>query len=169
VDEPLVSVTIPVRNGECFLPQVISSVLAQDYRPLEIVVVDGQSTDDTARIVRSFELLRYIYQSVALGLSRARNLAIEAGGGELIADINCDDVWAPNKLSARVDYLAQQPEAQYTITKCQVLLEPGCATPPGLKREVLAGEHVAPMPEALVACRSLFDQIGGLAPADHPR
>lgn len=160
MDQPLVSVIIPVKNGERFLAQAINSVLEQDYRPLEIVVVDGQSTDDTARIAQSFELVRYIYQSGELGLGRARNLGIKAARGELIAFINCDDLWAPNKLGAQVDYLARHPEIQYTITRAKFFLEPGCAIPPGFRSELFEGDYVALMPEALVARKSVFDVIG---------
>jgi glycosyltransferase involved in cell wall biosynthesis len=55
---PLVSVIVPVRNGERFLSSAIKSILNQDYRPLEIVVVDGHSEDATARIAQSFDQIR---------------------------------------------------------------------------------------------------------------
>jgi len=78
---PLVSVILPVKNGERFLAQAINSVLDQDYHPLEIVVVDGQSTDGSAAIAQSFDLVRYVCQQGELGLGRARNLGIEAARG----------------------------------------------------------------------------------------
>ena len=133
---PLVSVILPVKNGERFLAQAINSVLEQDYRPLEIVVVDGQSTDASAAIAQSFELVRYVFQQGELGLGRARNLGIEAARGELIAFINSDDLWAPHKLSVQVDYLARHPEVQFTITRASFFLEPGCDIPPGFRSEL---------------------------------
>ena len=54
MNKPLVSVIVPVKNGERFLASAINSVLEQDYRPLEIIVVDGPSIDSTAKIAKSF-------------------------------------------------------------------------------------------------------------------
>jgi len=153
-----------VKNGERFLAQAMSSVVDQDYRPLEIVVVDGQSTDGSAAIAQSFDLVRYVYQQGELGLGRARNLGIEAARGELIAFINSDDLWAINKLSLQVDYLARHPEVQFTITRAKFFLEPGSDIPSGFRRELLEGDYVAEMPEALVARKSLFAQLGGFDP-----
>ena len=54
MEKPLVSVIMPVRNGERFLTQAIHSILQQDYPSLEIIVIDGQSTDNTEQIVKTF-------------------------------------------------------------------------------------------------------------------
>jgi len=159
-----VSVIIPVKDGERFLAQAINSVLEQDYQPVEIIVVDGQSIDSTARIVRSFEEVGYIYQSEDPGIASARNLGIHASRGGLIAFMHHDDRWAPNKLSVQVDYLMRHPQVQYTITKLKFFLEPGCVIPPGFRSELLDGDYVGPMPETLVARKSLFDLIGGFNP-----
>ena len=64
MDNPLVSVIMPVYNGERFIAQAVKSVLAQDYRPLEIIVVDDGSDDRTADIVSSIQGIQYIYQKI---------------------------------------------------------------------------------------------------------
>ena len=61
-ERPLVSVIVIVRNGERFLAAALQSIRAQTYRPIEILVVDGQSTDRTAETVRSFADMRYLIQ-----------------------------------------------------------------------------------------------------------
>lgn len=58
LSSPLVSVIVAVRNGERFLSSALTSILNQDYRRLEIIVVDGQSEDSTAEIAQSFEHVR---------------------------------------------------------------------------------------------------------------
>jgi glycosyltransferase involved in cell wall biosynthesis len=160
-EPPLVSVVLPVKNGERFLAQAIQSVLDQDYRPLEIVVVDGQSTDASPQIARSYEGVRYVLQSGELGLSRARNLGIAESRCDYIAFINCDDLWEPAKLSAQVRYLLRHPEAQAVVTRATFFLEPGCSVPPGFRSALLEGDYMALLPEALLARRSLFDRLGG--------
>ena len=60
--EFLVSVIIPVYNGEAFLAEAISSVLRQNYEPMEIIIVDDGSTDGSAAIAKSYKNVRYIYQ-----------------------------------------------------------------------------------------------------------
>ena len=164
VNKPLVSVIIPVKNGERFLAAAIQSVLDQDYARVELIVVDGQSDDRTAQIAQSFTQVRYLFQQGDPGVAAARNLGIAAAQGELVAFISHDDLWARNKLSVQVAQMVEQPELQYTITRVKFFLEPGCACPPGFRKELVEGDHVGVMPETLVARKSLFDQIGGFDP-----
>ena len=164
VNKPLVSVIIPVKNGERFLAAAIQSVLDQDYARVELIVVDGQSDDRTAQIAQSFTQVRYLFQQGDPGVAAARNLGIAAAQGELVAFISHDDLWARNKLSVQVAQMIEHPELQYTITRVKFFLEPGCACPPGFRKELVEGDHVGVMPETLVARKSLFDQIGGFDP-----
>ncbi len=164
METPVVSVIIPVKNGERFLSAAIKSVLQQDYKPIEIIVVDGQSVDNTASIAQSFPDVRYIYQSCNPGISNARNIGISASKGELIAFISHDDIWHPNKMSLQVSYLLNHPEIQYTITRVKFFLEPGCSIPQGFRKELLDGDYVGKMSETLVARNSLFNLIGGFDP-----
>lgn len=158
-----VTVIIPVKNGERFLAQAINSVLEQDYRPFEIIVVDGQSVDRTAEIAQSFQEVRYIYQ-IRHGIADAWNVGIDAARGEFIAFLSHDDPWTPNKLSVQVNYLVNNPEIQYTIARVKFFLEPGCRIPPGFRKELLENDHVGRIMETLVARRSLFDLIGKFNP-----
>jgi glycosyltransferase involved in cell wall biosynthesis len=156
---PLVSVIIAVKNGERFLASAVNSVLEQDYRPIEMIVVDGQSTDKTAQIAQSFAQVRYI-QQVNKGVSDAYNVGIDAAKGELVAFLSHDDLWTPDKLSVQVNYLIDHPKVQYTIAKVKFFLEPGHSPPSGFRKELLENDHIGRIMETLVVRKSLFDVIG---------
>lgn len=108
----LVSVIIPVHNGASFLTETIENVLAQNYQPLEIIVVDDGSTDATADIAATYpNEVRYVYQPNA-GPSAARNRGIELAQGHLIAFLDVDDLWSDNKLDLQTAYLRANPTVE---------------------------------------------------------
>lgn len=155
----LVSVIMPVKNGESYLNESIDSILNQDYHDIEIIIVDGQSTDNTGNIARSYKQVKYIYQESNPGIPYAKNLGIDNAEGEFIAFISHDDIWLPHKLSTQIEYMNTHL-LQYTITKIKFFLEPGCTIKPGFNENLLAGDYIGKMPETLVARKSLFDTIG---------
>jgi glycosyltransferase involved in cell wall biosynthesis len=157
--KPLVSVLVIVRNGERFLADAIESILHQEYSPFEIIVIDGQSTDRTAEIARSFEQVTYVRQ-IDTGVSSAYNLAITLAKGEIVAFLSHDDLWTPDKLRIQVGFLIEHPEIAYTTAKVRYFLEGGEICPPGFRRELLEGEHTAHIMETLVARRAVFDSVG---------
>ena len=106
---PLVSVVVPVYNGELYLARALSSVLGQDYGPLEVIVVDDGSTDNSAQIACSFGGVHYIQQPNQ-GVSASRNAGITASHGEFIGFRDQDDIWAPEKLSVQAGYLLKHHE-----------------------------------------------------------
>lgn len=98
----LVSVILPVYNGELFLAEAIESVLNQSYRPLEIILVNDGSTDLTSQIAARFsDHVRYFYQPNS-GPAAARNLGIRKAKGKFIAFIDADDLWPEDKLAAQM-------------------------------------------------------------------
>ncbi|MBM4035209.1 MAG: glycosyltransferase [Planctomycetes bacterium] len=108
---PRVSVIIPAFNAERYLRETLQSVLAQTYRDLEVIVVDDGSTDGTAALAETFASevaqasrlcpVRVIRQANA-GPSAARNRGIREARGELIAFLDSDDLWLPDKLAEQV-------------------------------------------------------------------
>lgn len=163
MNTPLVSVIIAVKNGEPRLAEAIESVLAQTYEPYEIIVVDGQSTDNTGKIARAYKQVRYVCQT-GQGIADAYNVGIDAAQGEFVAFLSHDDLWTPNKLSVQVDYLLLHPEIQYTIARVKFFLEQGHLIPPGFRPELFEGDHVAHIMETLVVRKSLFDSLGKFNP-----
>lgn len=99
---PLVSVVIPTWNRAREVPEAIASVLAQSYRPIEVIVVDDGSTDETPAVLDSYGgAIRVIRQENA-GVSAARNTGIRAAHGRFIAFLDSDDLWMPTKLERQV-------------------------------------------------------------------
>ncbi len=155
----LVSVIIIVKNGERFLASAIDSVLKQDYRPLELIVLDGHSTDKTQVIAQSYPDVSYIQQQKS-GVSDAYNLGVDNAKGKLVAFLSHDDLWTPDKLTIQVKYMLQHPEVLYTIAKVKYFLEPGTVSPAGFRKELLKGERVGRIMETLVARKSVFEKVG---------
>jgi glycosyltransferase involved in cell wall biosynthesis len=104
-ENDLISVIIPACNVERFVRQALASVLNQSYRALEAIVIDDGSIDGTAGAVRSIaeadERVRLIHTK-NVGVSAARNLAIAHARGTLIAPLDADDIWHPEKLARQL-------------------------------------------------------------------
>ena len=107
--DPLVSVILPVYNREASIERAVRSVLAQTYRPLELIVVDDGSTDGTRRLLDAFGPAITVVTQQHAGPYAARNLGMRHARGELIAFADSDDAWLPRRLAAQVP-LMQRPE-----------------------------------------------------------
>lgn len=115
---PSVSVIIPTFNYGRFIGGAIKSVLAQTYPIAEIIVVDDGSTDDTEEVVASFgEKVKYIRQENA-GVCAARNKGVENSSGELIAFLDADDVWLPEKIEKQAAKFRE--DEQIGLVHCQM-------------------------------------------------
>jgi cellulose synthase/poly-beta-1,6-N-acetylglucosamine synthase-like glycosyltransferase len=106
-----VSVIIPVYNGAAFIGRAIDSALAQSHRPLEIIVVNDGSQDDTLAALAPYGPRIHLISIANGGVSNARNVGMRASTGELIAFLDADDVWHPNKLQMQVASLDAYPRA----------------------------------------------------------
>jgi glycosyltransferase involved in cell wall biosynthesis len=155
----LVSIIIPVYNGEKYLAQALESVAAQDYAPLEVIVVDDGSTDGTAQIAQSRAGVRYTYQANQ-GSGSARNTGLAAATGDFIAFLDADDLWLPGKLHAQMEYLLEHPDVGFVLANMESFLEPGTTWPAGLNQAYYAQRPVAYLPSALVCRRRVFDKVG---------
>lgn len=113
---PAVSVIIPSYNHAHFLKDAIESVLHQTFQNFEIVVVDDASTDNTSKVIKEFNdpRLHYIVHPKNMGLSATRNTGIKAATGDLIAFLDADDWFHPEKLELHFDYLQQNPDIDVT-------------------------------------------------------
>ena len=106
---PLVSVIMPVFNGEKYLEEAIDSILGQTFTDFELLIVDDGSQDGSADIIRNYQALdsrvRLIQLELNSGAADARNHAISAANGDLITMMDCDDVSLPQRLQKQVDFL----------------------------------------------------------------
>lgn len=112
--EFFVSVIIPVYNGEAFLADAISSILRQNYEPMEIIVVDDGSTDGSAAIAKSFPKLVYLYQENQ-GHQVARNRGFQMARGDMISSLDADDLWSDDKLKLQLSCFQKNPWAEIVI------------------------------------------------------
>jgi glycosyltransferase involved in cell wall biosynthesis len=113
-EPPLVSTVIPTFNRCEKLPVAAASVIAQTYRPLELVISDDGSTDDTPRVAESIrqdaEAAGVGFQYIRAengGVSQARNLGTEAATGEYLGYLDDDDEWKPTKVARQVERLLE--------------------------------------------------------------
>lgn len=108
---PKVSVIIPTHNRAEFLRAAIRSVLGQTFQDFEIIVIDDASRDQTSEIVHSFadERIKYIYNQVNKGEGGSRNIGLMHASGDLIALLDDDDEWLPEKLELQVSLLENSP------------------------------------------------------------
>lgn len=156
---PLVSIIMAVKNGERYLAAALNSIMDQGYHPVEIVFVDGRSTDRSTEIALSYPGVRVLEQS-GTGIADAYNFGIREARGEYLAFLSHDDIWNSDKLHAQATHLYRHPHVPYVVGKARLFLNQGCPVPPGLKPELLHGEHVAFNMEALLARRQTFKIVG---------
>ena len=104
-----VSVVIPAYNAASHLVEALESVFAQRLDALEVVVVDDGSTDGTVEVARRFGRGVRVLQQDRGGSARARNLGLEATDGELVAFLDADDVWLPDKSARQLPLLLGDP------------------------------------------------------------
>jgi glycosyltransferase involved in cell wall biosynthesis len=156
---PAVSVVLVVRNGEAYLAEALRSVLDSTLQPVEIIVIDGGSTDRTADIAGGFVGVRVVPQS-SRGIASAYNEGVAQARGELIAFISHDDRWLPGKLDLQAGFMRAHPEVLMSFTHVQHVLEPGVVAPPGFRRELLDGPVPGFIMETLMARPAAFAKVG---------
>jgi glycosyltransferase involved in cell wall biosynthesis len=137
----LVSVIVPVHDGERYLKEALDSVLAQDYRPVEVIVVDDGSTDRSAEIARSVPGVTVISQDQG-GPSAARNAGIARARGEFVAFLDADDLMLPHKLTVQVGHLIDHPEVGCTLARQVIRVEEGVEPPAWLRRDRRGDRHL---------------------------
>lgn len=162
----LVSVVMPAYNAEAFLEESIGSVLTQTYRQFELIIVDDGSTDCSAAIISKIadSRIRYHHQQNG-GVSKARNRGVQLSQGDLIAFLDSDDLWLPEKLAKQVAYLQSHGNAGVVYCWLQVLY-------PG-KPLVALAHHVSDNPREIISDgyglfpsatmlrREVFEKSGG--------
>jgi glycosyltransferase involved in cell wall biosynthesis len=177
-DEPRVSVVLPTRDRAQWVGRAIESVLAQTHRPLEILVVDDGSRDDTPQVLKRFGSQIKVLSQRSAGAYAARNLGLRHAAGEFVAFIDSDDVSHPHRLASQLA-LMQRPavglvfgDAVHVRLRAQAesrSLTCFDVTPPrrGLVAGHLARGNFVPTTTVL-ARRSCLEQVGGF-PTSHDR
>ena len=167
---PRVSVIIPVYNGAATIGRALKSVFDQTFTDYEIVICDDGSTDDTPSVLAAFgDRIRVIRQSNRR-FPAARNAAIAASHGELIALIDHDDQWLPRMLEVSVAALQNDPGASLVYSDVIVVNEAGeesrsspvgAATAHAPTMDEMLARIWPIMPSTVVMRRTAFDRTGG--------
>ena len=152
-----ISVIIPCRDAGSYLAETLQSIRMQTLQPLEIVMVDDGSSDDSAKIARSDPLVR-LDQQPAKGVSAARNRGLELAVGEVIAFLDADDLWPMDSLRRRMDTLLATPTLDGVCGYTEQFLSPEwlehstTSVPDTPMHARVAG--------AMVLRRRVFDRVG---------
>lgn len=157
---PLISVIIPVYNGERYVAEAIQSVLDQDYQPIEIIVLNDGSTDGTSAVVDQFGgQVRQCYQANH-GLGDARNKGVEASHGNYVAFLDADDLWTPQKLSLQMEAMTANRDVDICFGDVAQFVSPE------LQEEKTRDLHANKKPQrghhpgTMLLHRRTFDQVG---------
>jgi glycosyltransferase involved in cell wall biosynthesis len=162
----LVSAVIPCYNQAHYLPDAIESVLAQTYRPLELIVVDDGATDSTFVVAAAYREVRCVRQTNQ-GLSAARNAGLAAGRGEYVVFLDADDRLLPHALQTGAAALDASPHAGFVVGRHRHIDAAGSPLP-SRQRSRVSDDHYASlvrdcwisMPAAVMFRRRMLDVVG---------
>ena len=156
----LVSVIMPVYNGESYLVEAIESVLSQTYQPIEIIVVDDGSTDHSATLIKRFApLVRYYFQTNS-GTAAARNLGTHVARGSFFAFLDQDDLWVENKVTLQIAAFDSEPKPDLVFGHVRQFHSPDLDQ--SLRNRIHCPSSPMPgySPSAMLVKREAFFRVG---------
>lgn len=157
--KPLVSVVTVIHNYGRFIDEALASAFAQPYRPIEVIVVDDGSTDDSADRAAAHPgviLIRQHHQ----GVSAARNAALRRGAGEFVTFLDADDVMGATWLTEAVPHMIRCPGIAVAFPQQTIRLEPGIPKPGWISPDSVHGDLDGLPLAAGLYRRSVFDELG---------
>ena len=168
---PLVSVVIPVYNGEKFILECLRSVAEQTYPRIQCIVVNDGSTDQTVDVIRQSDLKVELVNQDHKNLPSARNTGIRYAAGDFIALLDADDLWYPDKIEAQVQMMMENPGAGLVFSDTEKFFPSGKIRYQKDKRELslkLNNEDPFPIlikkniivPSSVLIRSSIFKEIG---------
>lgn len=172
-----VSVVIPAFNSARFIAGALRSVQEQSLPPLEIVVVDDGSTDETEEIVRAAQRLTpIVYHRVKhRGAAQARNLGVAHARGEWIAFLDADDRWHPEKLAVQFEQIVKHSDGVFFYSDFEVEQPDGTLVPRASARPfhrakaddwkklatIVFRDQPFPFPSTVLVRKRVFEELGG--------
>lgn len=122
--DQVVSVILPLYNGEKYIAEALESILSQTYRHIEIIVVNDGSRDRSDEIIKGFgSQLKYVWQENQ-GTAAARNRGIKIATGDFLAFLDQDDLWSPNKLTRQLAAFVCEPDLDIVFGHMQQFHSP---------------------------------------------
>jgi glycosyltransferase involved in cell wall biosynthesis len=170
--DPAVSVIVPTYNRAHLLPRALDSILRQDFKDFEVIVIDDGSTDATRDVVDSYvqvdPRVSLLVQPENAGVSAARNRGMHQARGELIAFLDSDDEWLPGKLRRQVAFFAHAPPEVGLLYGAVHTLGRECWTFHPLHRGniyvVLLEQNVIHGTSGVMLRRDVVARVGGFPP-----
>lgn len=156
----LVSVIIPVYNGEKYLAQAIESALAQTFERTEVIVIDDGSTDGSAEVAWGFlPAVKYCYQPNS-GTGAARNRGIESASGDFFSFLDADDLWLPEKLSLQMPAFRDNPEIEAVFGHVRQFYSPDLDEAD--RSKIRCPDEITPgwLPYTMVIKKTAFFRVG---------
>ena len=164
---PLVSVILPAYNRAWCIRQAVDSVLAQTYGKRELIVVDDGSTDGTGRLLHKYGGQISVISQPNRGVSAARNRGARAAAGDLIAFLDSDDLWLPEKLARQTAFFQEHPETRICQTE-EIWIRNGIRVNPRIRHQKPSGDIFERSlglclvsPSAVMIERKLLEEMGG--------
>lgn len=158
--EPAVSVVIPVFDCARYLGDAIASVLAQTRPVAEVLVVDDGSSDESGDVARRFGApVRYVRQAHA-GIAAARNRGVELTHGDLLAFLDADDLWLPEKLAVQLAALAATPALDMVFGHVEQFISPDLAPAMASRLRCPEGAVAGLLPGTVLIRRPSFLRVG---------
>jgi glycosyltransferase involved in cell wall biosynthesis len=159
-----IGVVVPAYNAARFIGEALESVLGQTVPPDSVVVVDDGSVDDTCRVVSAFGPGVSLVRAPHRGIAATRNAGVASIDCDVLAFIDADDRWIPDKLERQRDALASEAAAGFVICHMMAFATPGL---PESEREALLAQQPVPFAgwsaSALLVRRSTFLRVGDFA------
>lgn len=170
----VVSVIIPCYNGAQFLSEAIDSTLAQTCLPLEVIVVDDGSTDNTGEVAARYPGIQYIRQENQ-GASIARNTGLSRSQGDYLIFLDHDDRLLPKAIEVGVNGLNTHPDCGFVFGFSQTIQADGSLLTQTQEERIetanyqliLSGRSLSP-PASVMFRRTVFEAIGGFDPTFDP-
>ena len=159
MEKGLVSIIVPTLNAGKYIRNCLQSIQNQTYSNYEIILVDGESTDDTLDIVKDFPNLTIIKQKDE-GLAGAWNDGIRVANGIYFTFLDSDDTWEANTLEKHVSLLQNNKDKICSIGEVKFVLDDPSNPPAEFKLALQEGSHLAYMPGCFMGRIEIINEIG---------
>ena len=155
-----ISVIVPAFNAARYLPEAVASIHEQTCAPLEIIVIDDGSTDETPEVVRALGNAVVSIRQSNLGIGAARNRGVEAARGNYLAFLDADDLFMPGKLARQLAHLRGEggPDISFGCVEEFVDSDPSRDQASSLVARV--GARGGGVPGAMLISRADFLRVG---------
>ena len=166
----MVSIVIPTYNSAQFITDTIQSVFVQTFTDWELIVVNDGSTDSTLNLLAGIthEKLK-ILDIPNGGVSNARNTGYQHSNGSLVAFLDSDDIWLPDNLEKKVNYLKSNPDVGLVHSDTEIIDENGDTNGKVLRGKegeildelLLWNETCIPAPSSILVRKEVISEVGG--------